>query len=234
MSEALYLKDCSIMEFDAKVIAVEGNKVELDRTAFYPRSGGVANDTGYLLADDKKYDIIDVYKQDGHIYHVLAELGLKQGDLVHGVINWERRKILVRMHTAAHLLSAIFYNKIGAKITGNQIDVDKSRIDFSLESFDRSLIEAMVEEANKMIEKGAEVKIYFMRKDEALKIPGLVKLAEAQPPDLDVLRIVEISGIDVQAYGGCHVSNRKEIGRIVLLSLENKGKTNRRMYYRLE
>jgi len=234
MSEALYLRDCNIKEFKAKVIAVEGNKVELDKTAFYPKSGGVANDTGFLISKDKKYEVIDVYKQDGRIIHVLSNEGLTVGEEVQGVINWDRRRMLVRMHTAAHLLSALFYNKLGAKITGNQIDVDKSRIDFSLESFDRALIEAMVEEANKIIEKGAEVKIYFMKREEALKIPGLIKLAEAQPPNVDVLRIVEIEGIDIQADGGCHVSNIKEIGRIVLLKMENKGKTNRRIYYKVE
>lgn len=140
----------------------------------------------------------------------------------------------MRMHTSAHLLSAIFYNKLGAKITGNQIDFDKSRIDFSLESFDRALIESLIEEANRIIEKDAQIKIYFLKREEALKIPGLVKLAEAQPPDVETLRIVEIEGIDIQADGGCHVSRLKEIGKIVLLKLENKGKANRRIYYRVE
>jgi len=234
MSEPIYLKDCNIKEFDAKVIFVEENKVELDRTAFYPRSGGVAHDTGYLIKNGKTYQVVEVLKEGNRIIHILNEKGLQVNDLVHGVINWERRRMLMRMHTSAHLLSAIFYNKLGAKITGNQIDFDKSRIDFSLESFDRALIESLIEEANRIIEKDAQIKIYFLKREEALKIPGLVKLAEAQPPDVETLRIVEIEGIDIQADGGCHVSRLKEIGKIVLLKLENKGKANRRIYYRVE
>jgi misacylated tRNA(Ala) deacylase len=104
-------------------------------------------------------------------------------------------------------------------------------MDFSLEVFDRSQIEGFVNEANKLIAKDAVVKSYFLPRSEALKIPDMVKLAEAAPPVEAQLRIVEIDGIDRQADGGLHVAQLKEIGRIELLKLENKGKTNRRLYY---
>lgn len=233
MTEALYLKDSYLKEFDSRVLKVEGKTVELDRTAFYPSSGGVAHDKGLIIKENKVLKVLEVIKRGDSIIHVVDDEGLSEGELVHCIIDWDRRYKLMRMHTAAHLLSALFY-KIGALITGNQIDTDKSRIDFSLDKFDRSLIEAKINEANQLIAKGAEVKIYFMKKDEALKIPGLVKLAEAQPPNLEILRIVEIEGIDIQADGGPHVKNIKEIGKIVLLKLENKGKSNRRIYYTVE
>ena len=104
-------------------------------------------------------------------------------------------------------------------------------MDFNLEAFDRSQIEQYVNEANDLIRKDAPVKTYFLPREEALKDPQLVKLAEAAPPAEPTLRIVEITGIDKQADGGLHVANLKEIVGIKLLKLENKGKTNRRLYY---
>jgi len=137
----------------------------------------------------------------------------------------------MRMHTAGHLLSALFYSRGNCRITGNQIDVDRSRMDFNLESFNRSQIETFVDDGNRLISNDALVKTYFLDRDEALKLPEMVKLAEATPPADDRLRIVEIAGIDKQADGGLHVAHLKEIGKIQLLKLENKGKTNRRLYY---
>ena len=140
----------------------------------------------------------------------------------------------MRMHTAGHLLSALFFDRANCRITGNQIEVARSRMDFNLEAFDRSQIEGYVEEANRLVSKDPPVKTYFLDRQEALKMPELVKLAEAAPPAEDKLRIVEIEGIDKQADGGLHVARLSEIGRIQLLKLENKGKTNRRLYYALQ
>jgi misacylated tRNA(Ala) deacylase len=158
---------------------------------------------------------------------------LKTGDKVTGQVDWERRHRLMKMHTAGHLLSSLFYSRANCRITGNQIDVDRSRMDFNLESFDRTQIEGYVAEANGLIRKDAPVKTYFLDRDEALRLPDMVKLAEAAPPAEAQLRIVEIEGVDRQADGGLHVSHLREIGQIQLLKLENKGKTNRRLYYDL-
>jgi len=75
------------------------------------------------------------------------------------------------------------------------------------------------------------VKIYFLTREEAMKIPGIVKLAERMPPEVKELRIVEIEGVDIQADGGPHVKNTEEIGEIKLLKIENKGRTKRRIYF---
>jgi len=158
---------------------------------------------------------------------------ISPGDQVSGIVDWDRRHRLMRMHTAGHLLSALFFTRANCLITGNQIDVDRSRMDFNLESFDRAQIENFVAEANTLISKDAPVKTYFLERGEALRILELVKLAEAAPPDEKNLRIVEIEGIDRQADGGLHVARLREIGAIRLLKLENKGKTNRRLYYDL-
>ncbi len=233
-SKLLYMYDSYIKEFDAIVTYVNNNSVELDQTAFFPTSGGVQHDTGILISQNTVYHVTDVVKENDRVLHIVDKLGLKIGDKVHGVIDWDRRYKLMRMHTAAHLLSAVFYNDLHALITGNQLDVDKSRIDFSVETFDRELIMKLVEKANQLIKSDVKVKIYFMKRDDALKIPDLIKLAEAHPPDVEELRIVEIEGIDKQADGGPHISHLSEIGNIVVLKLENKGKTNRRIYYTVQ
>ncbi len=207
MTRKLYWERPYSQDFAANVVSVDGTKVELDQTLFYPRGGGVSFDTGLLN-------------------------GIKVvGQSVTGKVDWDRRHRLMRMHTAGHLLSALFYSRANCRITGNQIDVDRSRMDFNLEVFDRSQIQTFVDEGNQLIFNDAPVKTYFLDREEALKLPEMVKLAEAAPPADDKLRIVEISGIDKQADGGLHVGHLKEIGKIQLLKLENKGKTNRRLYY---
>lgn len=229
MTRKLYWEQPYSQDFMGTIVSVEGDKVELDQTLFYPRGGGVAFDTGTL--DGIK--VSETTKHDDKIIHTLSSpFKFGPGQSVAGKIDWDRRHRLMRMHTAGHLLSALFYRN-NCLITGNQIDVDKSRMDFNLEIFDRSRIEELVTEANKLITNNAAVKTYFLDRGEALKLPEIVKLAEAAPPSDTKLRIVEIEGIDRQADGGLHVAHLNEIGQIQLLKLENKGKTNRRLYYDL-
>jgi len=232
MTELLFMKDCYLKEFDAKVVSVYGNMVELDRTGFYPTGGGVMHDTGKLIFEEGELAVTRVTKDSGKVWHEVSGT-LKVGDSVHGVLDWERRYKLMRMHTAAHLLSGVFFHEAKILITGNQIDVDESRMDFNLENFDRSVIETYCKKANELIEENLPIKIYFMKREEALADPSMVKLAEVLPPNVPELRIVEIEGFDRQPDGGCHVSFLKEIGKIELVKLENKGKNNRRLYYKL-
>ena len=140
----------------------------------------------------------------------------------------------MRMHTAAHALVGIMNKEASVLITGNQIDTDQSRIDFNLENPTRELIEEYVRKTNEALKTNVEIKIYFLPREEALKIPGVVKLAGALPPEIKELRILEIPGIDIQADGGPHVKNTNEVGKIELIKLENKGKNNRRIYFKLK
>jgi misacylated tRNA(Ala) deacylase len=228
LTKKLYWDQPYSQEFSAKVVVVDGTKVELDQTLFYPRGGGVSSDTGVLGG----LKVTETAKDGDSILHTLeSQPTFHQGQTLTGKVDWDRRHRLMRMHTAGHLLSALFYSRANCRITGNQIDVERSRMDFDLEEFDRSKIESYVEEGNKLISNDAIVKTYFLDRDEALKLPDMVKLAQAAPPADKNLRIVEITGIDRQADGGLHVAHLKEIGKIQLLKLENKGKTNRRLYY---
>lgn len=227
MTRKLYWDEPYAREFTAKAVRIDGQKVQLDQTLFYPRGGGVACDTGTLNG----VKVLETIKEDKILHKMDSPPTFSVGDSGRGMIDWERRHRLMRMHTAGHLLSALFYTRAKCLITGNQIDVDRSRMDFNLESFDRSQIESLVDQANDLVGRDAPVKTYFLPREEALKMPELVKLAEAGPPAENQLRIVEIEGVDRQTDGGLHVARLKEIGEISLLKLENKGKSNRRLYY---
>jgi len=235
---ALYMDDSYIREFEAKVVSVtKGGEdkffVVLDRTAFYPNSGGQPHDTGKIVKNGVEYPVVYVGKFSGKISHEVSKEGLKEGDVVKGIIDWERRYKLMRMHTAAHLISEIFHKETEALITGNQLGLEHSRIDFSLENFDREMMKEYFTKANEIVSKDLKVKTYFLPREEAMKIEDITKLANALPPDVKNLRIVEIGNFDMQADGGTHVRSTKEIGRIEFLKAENKGKNNRRVYFRL-
>ncbi|MEM3627171.1 MAG: alanyl-tRNA editing protein AlaXM [Candidatus Bathyarchaeia archaeon] len=234
MTKALYLEDSYLKECDATVVSVkDGKYVVLDQTIFYPKGGGQPWDTGKMLKGDEVYNVVYVGKFSGEISHEVDRPGLKEGDRVHCVLNWERRYKLMRSHTAAHLFASLLCTGTGALVTGNQLEEDKIRFDFSLEKFDKEILEEYINKANELLRRDIPVKWYELPREEALKIPGVIKMAEAMPPDIPVLRIVEIVGIDKQADGGTHVRNLREVGQIRLIKAENKGKFNRRVYFEL-
>ena len=233
MTEKLFLEDSYLKEFYAKITHVDNKYIKLDKTCFYPKSGGQVNDLGTLTRnkDNKEFQVVFVAKIDDDISHEVNEEGLKIGDEVHGKINWERRYKLMRLHTAAHVLDAVFHEDNGVLITGNELNVEKSRIDFNLQNFTKEKVQSFIDKANEIINKNLEVKNYYLKKEEAMKIPGIIKLANAAPPDLPILRITEIVNLDIQADAGTHVKNLKEIGKIILLDIENKGKERKRVYF---
>jgi misacylated tRNA(Ala) deacylase len=116
-------------------------------------------------------------------------------------------------------------------ITGNQIAEDKTRIDFSLEEFNKEQIYGYADEANRIIQKAFPVHFSFLSRGEVEADPHLVKLAKGMDPSIREFRIVEIQDFDRQACGGCHVKNTKEIGQIHMKEIENKGRSNRRVYF---
>jgi len=235
MQNALYMTDSYLKEFEAIVESVKDDKyIVLSQSAFYPQGGGQPSDTGSIICDGGEYPVVFAGKFEGRISHEVEKPGLKIDDKITGKIDWDRRYRLMRMHTAAHIIDAVLFNEAKALCTGNQLGLDKSRIDFSLDVLDRDKIQQYIDMTNEWVQKAVDVKIYFLPREEALKIPGIVKLASVMPPEVKELRIVEIPGIDMQADGGTQVKNTSEIGKISLVSVENKGKNNRRMYYTLD
>jgi misacylated tRNA(Ala) deacylase len=234
MTKALFLEDSYLKESPATVVSVkDGKYVTLDQTIFYPKGGGQPYDTGKIVKDAKVFDVAYVGKFSGEISHEVDHAGLSPGDMVCCILNWERRYKLMRSHTSAHVFAALLNKGTGALITGNQLEEDHVRFDFSLERFDKALLEEYLAKANELFGTDVDVKWYELPREEVMKIPGVVKMAEAFPPDLPVLRIVEIVGLDRQADGGTHVRNLREVGKVALVKTENKGKNNRRIYFRL-
>ena len=228
------MEDSYLRECDATVVSVkDGKYVVLDQTIFYPKGGGQPWDTGAIIKGNGIYNVVYVGKFSGEISHEVDRAGLRESDRVHCVVNWERRYKLMRSHTAAHVFASLLCEGTGALVTGNQLEEDKVRFDFSLEKYDREMLSNYIDETNNLLKRTIPVKWYELPKEEALKIPGVIKMAEALPPDIPKLRIVEIVGVDTQADGGTHVKNLKEVGQIKLLKTENKGKNNRRVYFKV-
>ena len=234
MTKALYLEDSYLRECDATVVSVKNGKyVVLDRTIFYPKGGGQPGDKGKIIDGSNTYNVVYVGKFSGEISHEVDRPGLNELNKVHCVLDWERRYKLMRSHTAAHVFASLLCTGTGALVTGNQLEEDKVRFDFSLENYDKEILKNYIDEANGLFRKDIPVKWYELPKEEALRIPGIIKMAEALPPNLPSLRIVEIVGVDKQADGGTHVKSLREVGQIELLKTENKGKNNRRVYFKL-
>jgi len=235
LTRALYLEDSYLRECDATVVKVtDGRYIVLDQTIFYPKGGGQPWDTGKIIRGNEVFNVVYVGKFGDEISHEVDREGLREGDKVHCILNWERRYKFMRSHTAAHVFASLICNETGALVTGNQIEEDKVRFDFSLERMDRDLVMKYIEKANELFKKDIPVIWYELPREEALKIPGIVKMAEAFPPDIPKLRIVEIVGVDKQADGGTHVRNLREVGQIRLLKVESKGRLNKRVYFALE
>ena len=231
---ALYMRDSYLKECDATVLsAKDGKYVTLDQTIFYPKGGGQPHDTGKIIRGNDTFRVVYVRKVDREISHEVDHFGLKEGNKVHCVLNWERRYKLMRSHTAAHLFASLLCKGTGALVTGNQLEEEKIRFDFSLEEYDQETLRKYIDATNELLGKDIQVKHYELPKEEALKIEGVVKMAKALPPDIPNLRIVEIVEVDKQADGGTHVRNLKEVGQIELLGTKNKGKNNRRVYFKL-
>ncbi len=235
MTNALYLGDSYLRECDATVISVtEGKFVVLDQTIFYPKGGGQPGDTGTIARGGDVFNVVNVGRFAGDASHEIDPPGLRAQDRVHCVLNWPRRYRLMQSHTAAHVFASLLCRDMGALITGNQLAEDKIRFDFSLEDYDRDILEHYVAQTNQLLGKDIPVKWYELPREQAMEIPGVIKMAAAFPPDIPTLRIVEITGVDRQADGGTHVRNLTEVGHIRVLKTENKGKNNRRVYFAFE
>ncbi len=232
MTEELYLSDHYLKEFDARVVEIGLDYVVLNRTAFFPRASGLEGDRGKIIAETGEYEVIGSKKDGEKVIHFLNSVdGLEEGMSIHGIIDWENRYRQMRLHTASHIVSALFYEKYGATVTGGHITAEKAREQYSVAQLTPEMIEEVFSEANEIAARGIELKVYWLSREEALKIPGIVKLASKMPPSVDRWRIVEIPGVDVQADGGPHVANTREIGEIFFLKKENKGKGKKVIHF---
>lgn len=230
--EAIYLEDSYRREFNARVESLQGDGIALSETAFYPQSGGQPSDLGSLSHEGVTYKVVNVTVKEGKIFHSVEGSGLSPGDQVLGALDWDRRYRFMRSHTACHILSAIIFQETGARITGNQIDLIRSRVDFSLETFDKAKMNDYLDRANEVIARNVPVRTRILPRSEAMAIPDLVRLAK-EVPEREMIRIVEIGDVDLQACGGTHVRSTGEVGGMKMAKAENKGKSNRRVYFEI-
>jgi misacylated tRNA(Ala) deacylase len=235
MTEALYMNDSYLKEWTTKVVKVkDGKYIILEKTAFYPKGGGQPWDEGLIRRNDDEFNVVYVGKFSGEISHEVDKPGLKVGDLVTCELDWERRYTYMRYHTACHLISNILFKRANAKITGNQIELDKSRMDFSMDDYSPEKLQEYVNEANEIIKQNLPVSIDYMSKEQVMGKSELVRLVIGLPKNLKRFRIVKIGDIDKQVDGGTHINNLSEIGVIQLTKTVNKGAKNRRMYFILQ
>ena len=227
MVEELFRQDAYLKEAEATVTALDERGVRLDRSIFYPTGGGQPGDTGSLRWDGSEARIVDAVKADGaDVLHVLAPDAPRPavGTKLHSTLDWDRRLLHMRMHTALHVMSAV----IKGNVTGGQVGADKSRLDFNLLG-EVPAKEWVTEEINKLIALDRPVTPQWITDEELTARPELVKTMSVRPPmGAGRVRLLAIEGIDLQACGGTHVARTGEIGRVECIKIENKGKMNRR------
>jgi misacylated tRNA(Ala) deacylase len=236
MTEELFREDATLLHCDARVLGVDERGVQLDRTVFYPTSGGQAGDRGALtLPDGRELQIADTRKGSlpGEIIHVpaagqealLSSLGAAL--TVHARIDRQRRQCHMRFHTATHLLCAL----IPQQVDGCSITADYARLDFHMtDPLDK---EALTAGLARLIGEAHPVRHYWIGEGELDANPGLVRSMSVQPPrGLGRIRVLEVEGVDLQPCGGTHVSNTAEIGAVVVSKIEKKSAVTRRIVLR--
>lgn len=239
MVDKLYLRDMYQKEFDALVTRVDGSKVYLDKTAFYPTGGGQPNDTGRLVVNGIEVKVTDAKKDGDEVAHTVDNpAALKVADKVHGIIDWANRYAYMRHHTAIHILDGIVtksYSNEGI-ITGSQIYADRARMDFDMPNLNRELAQKIIDETNYDMTLGRKIIVKYFTQEQALTMPSLVRTQPGREliKKLAVVRVVEIEGLDMQMDGGLHVLNSNEVGKIVLKEYKNQGSHSKRVEIKLE
>jgi Ser-tRNA(Ala) deacylase AlaX len=212
MTEKVFYKEPYTKGIITKIIRIDDKKVFLDKTIFYPQSGGEPGDKGFI----ENYRVKNTQKEGDEIVHILeVQPDLKVEQEVKCRIDWDRRHKLMRMHTAAHLLFNVCQMLLDPKIraVGNNIDEDKSRIDLGYEPMIISEIKQKLEDkCNEMINKKLSVKFWW----------------DEEKPDF---RWTQIDDLPKLPCGGLHVKNLEEIGILKITKRESKGKGKQRLEF---
>lgn len=235
MTELLYQTDSYLKEFDAMVTAVdvERHGVLLGRTAFYPGGGGQPNDVGELVAGNQVYTVTKVEK--GNL-HIIGNAELPEvGTQVHGVLDWTLRHKLMRTHTAMHILCGVVWRDYGASVTGGNMEPLQGRMDFEFERMQKELVAEIEAKINAEVAAAHDVRVKILPRAEAFAIPDLIRTKiNLLPEGIPEVRTVEIVGLDLQADGGTHVANTREVGHLRISDYKSKGGINKRIYLEIE
>lgn len=239
MTQLLYQSDSYLQDFDAVILDTlpDQRAVVLDRTAFYPGGGGQPCDVGSLAVGGTNYPVEKVKKQGEEVLHFLggADVLPAPGSASRGTLDWARRYKLMRTHSALHVLCGTVFRDYGALVTGGDMEPLKGRLDFEFETMRGELVREIEAAINKEAALGREIRVKILPREEAFQIPDLIRTKiNLLPESIAQVRTVEIVGLDLQADGGTHVKNTREIGRIRVADYKSKGAINKRIYVEVE
>jgi misacylated tRNA(Ala) deacylase len=225
-TELLYLNDAYLRTFTATVTAVDGARVALDRTAFYPTGGGQPHDTGTLAGAA----VTEVRKDGEDVWHTLEGAVPSVGEEVEGAIDWDRRHALMRTHTALHVLCGVIWNEWGKAVTGGNMEPLSARMDFEFDPLPEAFGQTVEDLVNKELAAARPIEVSFLPRDVAVEDEDLIRTkVNMIPESVREIRVVDIVGLDKQADGGTHVRTSDEVGRIRVVKTESKGKGNKRI-----
>ena len=231
-TERLDLADPTLREWSATVVGVDPERgIVLDRSAFYPGGGGQPPDHGVLLWDGVQTRIVGTVKGDD-LYLVPAEGDPvpPAGTAVAGAVEDARRSLLMRTHSGLHVLGGVVFRDFGALVTGGNMEPGEARMDFNLPELPEGFKATVEERVNAEVTADRAVAVTVLPRAEALAIPDIIRTqTNLIPPDETEVRIVDIVGLDTQADGGTHVASTRQIGRVQVTKVENKGRQNRRV-----
>ena len=212
MSVWLFQTDSDLREFTAHVVAVQENRVALDQTAFYPTGGGQPCDHGLLSADSQQWTVVNVRKDGEEVWHEVEGEPPAVGTEVTGSLAWDRRYALMRTHTALHMLAGVIWRNYGAQVTGGNMEPLRARMDFEFESMRRELVEEIEQKVNQEMVAARPIQVSILPRAEAFAIPDLIRTKiNLLPEGIEQVRVVDIVGLDLQADGGTHVANTREV-----------------------
>ncbi|TCM37200.1 alanyl-tRNA editing protein [Kribbella sp. VKM Ac-2568] len=231
----LDLEDASIRDWDAVVVAVDPDRgIVLDRSAFYPGGGGQPPDEGVLLWGGVRTRIVGTTKGDDlYLVPHQADPVPPAGTAVRGALDDERRTNLMRTHSGLHVLTGVVFRDFGALVTGGNMEPLTARMDFDLAEVPPDFRDRVAEAVNQEIREDRRITVDTLPREEAFAIPDIIRTAtNLLPPDIEVVRIVDIVGLDTQADGGTHVASTAMIGRMEIVKMESKGRGFRRLRVR--
>jgi misacylated tRNA(Ala) deacylase len=231
----LDLEDASIRDWDAVVVAVDPDRgIVLDRSAFYPGGGGQPPDEGVLLWGGVRTRIVGTTKGDDlYLVPQQDDPVPPAGTAVRGALDDERRTNLMRTHSGLHVLTGVVFRDFGALVTGGNMEPLTARMDFDLAEVPPDFRDRVAEAVNQEIREDRRITVDTLPREEAFAIPDIIRTAtNLLPPDIEVVRIVDIVGLDTQADGGTHVASTAMIGRMEIVKMESKGRGFRRLRVR--
>jgi len=235
MTELLFHSESYVKEFQAIVTGVFAGGVVLDRTAFYTGGGGQPSDSGTLTDGDREYRVTGVKRSDGKLVHQIAGDLPAAGATVNGLIDWDRRYLLMRTHTALHILCGVVWRDYGALVTGGDMKPGEGRMDFEFENFSAEFVDELEIKVNAEVAADRDIHVNNLTRAEADQVPDLIRTKiNLLPPNIQKIRTIDIHGLDLQADGGTHVANTREVGVIKVVGHESKGRINKRIRIALE